>query len=310
MNARVPRRGFALVSTLFALVLVGALVGGAFFAALQELRVARNEGDAQRARAAAESAADLAIAGWDGSRLNAMPAGDSQPVSVALLSGASPAFVTVVRLNRQIFLVRATGGEPAAGTSSSVGRVVRLDMPRLAMRAAISVLTPADPAAAAIADGADRDPPGWTCDAGPRDTVPGIQVGPWPLDWDSLAALARTAVDPAAVQAELGAGRPLVLVRGDVTLTGGRGGGLLLVDGDLTIQGGFEFDGVVVVRGALTMTGSAGTIRGAVAAEGLRAGGASPGAALLGYSSCALSRALEAAARVRPLARRGWAQLY
>ncbi len=304
------RNGFALVFTIFALVLIAALVTGAFFAAEQELRVARNGADAQRALAAAEAAADLAIAGWDGSRLNAMTAGDSQEVGVSLPAGSSPAGAVVLRLNAQLFLVRATGGDPAAGTSRTIGRVVRLDRPGLAVRAVVSVLTTADPGVASSTDGADQDPPGWTCDTLVRATVPGVVVGPWPVEWDSLAALARTAVDPSAVQAELGAGVPLVLARGDVTLTGGRGRGLLLVDGDLTIQGGFEFDGVVVVRGAVTMTGSAGTVRGAVVAAAVRASAASPGTALLSYSSCTVNRALETAAVARPIARRGWALLF
>lgn len=302
-------RGFALVFTIFALVLIAALVTGAFFAAEQELRVARNGADAQRALAAAEAAADLAISDWDGS-LNTMTVGDSETVGVTLPAGSSPAGATVLRLNAQLFLVRATGGDPAAGTSRSVGRLARLDLPGLAVNAVVSILTPADPGAASTIDGTDRDPPGWVCDTLQRDTVPEVTVGPWPVDWDSLAALARTAVDPVAVQAELGAGRPLILARGDVSLTGGGGRGLLLVDGDLTIQGGFELDGVVVVRGTLTMTGSAGTIRGAVVAAALRTSSASTGAAALGYSSCAVSRALEAAAVVRPIGRRGWAQLF
>lgn len=342
-RARAARRGFAIVATLFALVIVAALVTGAFFAAEQELRVARNGRDSQRALSAAEAALSVAVAGWDGARLNGLAAGDSAVVAVASPQGAGATGATVVRLNEQLFLVRATGRGPGDIAQRTLGLVVRLIPPPAAFRAAVTVLVPTGPEVSGDIDGVDRDPSGWSCEAAPRDPLPGVVVDSGSVDWDALVALARTIYEPAQLAGPIAGvapvgdaatcdktapnnwgepGRPAsvggctayfptIYVRGDLTLAGGRGQGLLVVEGDLTLEGGFEFDGAIIVRGSLSVVGSGATVRGAVVARLIRAGSeVAPGGVSFGYSSCAVRRALAAGSRAQPLDRRAWTELF
>jgi hypothetical protein len=102
-----------------------------------------------------------------------------------------------------------------------------------------------------------------------------------------------------------GFGNPFVVA-------GGRGQGILLADGDLVLTDGFEWTGLILVKGSLSITGAGATVHGAVVAQD---GGAPPGNALGGnttiaYSSCAVGRALSAAAGLRPIAIRPWMQLF
>jgi hypothetical protein len=104
---------------------------------------------------------------------------------------------------------------------------------------------------------------------------------------------------------------PVILVTGDLTLAGGRGQGALLVDGDLVLTGGAEFDGLVLVRGALRSLGAGGRIRGGVVASvtgGALAASLEGGS--ISYSGCALAAALRNARPARLLTERSWSELY
>jgi hypothetical protein len=88
-------------------------------------------------------------------------------------------------------------------------------------------------------------------------------------------------------------------------IEGGAAQGLLLVDGDLALAAGARFSGVALVRGVLEITdGSA--LDGAALASHITVRGGSR----LRYSSCAVERALRAAAE--PVVARGmaWSEMY
>ena len=93
--------------------------------------------------------------------------------------------------------------------------------------------------------------------------------------------------------------------------SGTRGQGILLVDGDFEIVGGFEWTGLILVRGQMKVTGTGNKIQGAILTEGvdvLTAGGIG-GNAEVHYSKCAIDRAVAGAAQPAPVSR-GWAQIY
>ena len=101
---------------------------------------------------------------------------------------------------------------------------------------------------------------------------------------------------------------PVIHAAGDLTIGGGRGQGTLLIDGNLVLQGGFEFAGLVVVRGQL-MTGAGGAhVTGQLISRSL----VIPAGEQLGvdYSACVLRKVLRGPAPVKPLMYRSWAQLY
>lgn len=102
---------------------------------------------------------------------------------------------------------------------------------------------------------------------------------------------------------------PVVHAPGDLALAGGRGQGVLLVRGDLELSGGAEFAGVVVVLGRVITSGAGGRITGTLLVGGSGTSMLSAGARV-SYSSCAVERALEANGSPRRLQARSWGELY
>ena len=105
---------------------------------------------------------------------------------------------------------------------------------------------------------------------------------------------------------------PIIHVLGDLKVTTGRGQGILLVDGDLTVAGNFTFDGAVIARGGLKMSGTGNKIVGAVMAASVTVSDsvALSGNTSLLYSSCALQAALSSSAYPTQAMQRGWVDMY
>src|SRR5690242_8341211 len=120
-------RGMALAITVFALVVVAALVAGTFYAATQEQRTADNTRRSVTALGAAEAGIDDVVTNWGTKtgRLNKMGTypSDSQAYgsAAALLptpGGSGRYFTTVYRLNPNLFLVDVTGRDNASATQA------------------------------------------------------------------------------------------------------------------------------------------------------------------------------------------------
>lgn len=92
---------------------------------------------------------------------------------------------------------------------------------------------------------------------------------------------------------------------------GNRGQGILLIDGDLDLVGGFEWVGLVLVRGKMTIAGTGNKIVGAVLTEGvdLITAGTVSGNVDIQFSQCAVDRAIAGGSTPTPLAR-GWSQVF
>lgn len=92
---------------------------------------------------------------------------------------------------------------------------------------------------------------------------------------------------------------------------GNRGQGILLVDGNLELVGGFEWSGLVIVRGQMKVTGTGNKIYGAILTESadLSSSGSLGGNIEVHYSACAIARAAQGAAAPLPL-HRGWAHMF
>lgn len=92
---------------------------------------------------------------------------------------------------------------------------------------------------------------------------------------------------------------------------GTRGQGILLIDGDLELVGGFEWSGIVLVKGQMKITGTGNKIHGAILTEGVdvTSSGSIGGNAQITFSRCAIAKAVQGASTPVPLAR-GWTQLY
>lgn len=104
---------------------------------------------------------------------------------------------------------------------------------------------------------------------------------------------------------------PIMYAPGDVRITGGRGQGILLVRGDLDLSGGVEFFGPVIVLGNVTSTGTGGHVYGGLLASNADLQPSTiTGNSVVDYSACSVQRALAGVAVATPFTERSWAQLY
>jgi hypothetical protein len=117
--------------------------------------------------------------------------------------------------------------------------------------------------------------------------------------------------DPLNPTSRCGGYFPIIYANGDLVVNTGHGQGILLVEGGLTVNGGFEFYGVVIVRGDLSTAGQGGHFNGAVMAANVNLDNNSVlGDALVQYSQCAKVKALTNAAPGAQLRSRGWLYSY
>ncbi len=94
-------------------------------------------------------------------------------------------------------------------------------------------------------------------------------------------------------------------------LSTGRGQGIILVEGDVTLTGSLDFYGPVIVKGTIEMTGNGNNITGGViAANSATVQQRLAGTSDIKFSSCALLKALQKHAPGFALRERSWVQLY
>jgi hypothetical protein len=128
------RRGIALPVALFALVVIGALVAGNFFAGRLEQQSGQNSFFAAQAAEAAEAGLADALSNPAPALLDALGiGGPPADLGVLVLSDGITVHRQISRLTATLFIIRATGvrenptGTPLA--SRSAGLLVRLVVP-------------------------------------------------------------------------------------------------------------------------------------------------------------------------------------
>src|SRR4029450_4690983 len=82
------REGFALAVAMVAIVVIGALIGGAFFTSTQEYRIGRNSLRDQRAFSAAETGVTQPIQGWLRERQGRMNIGTTRTDTLTITGGS------------------------------------------------------------------------------------------------------------------------------------------------------------------------------------------------------------------------------
>ena len=182
------RRGFALAVSMMAIVVIGALIAGAFFASTQEYRVGRNTLTGQRAFSVAEFGLNKEISEWDRSRNlpGAMATGtiDASPVHVV---DGDTAFVTITKLNDNTFWVMSEGqasmGNAQVKSRARTNAYVRLAYPELRVRGAVTTAGNIDISGASNIRGSDQTSANanlrqWDqCDDIPPEDLAGVSVG-------------------------------------------------------------------------------------------------------------------------------------
>ena len=179
-------RGIALAVAVFALVVIGALVAGTFFAGRLEQQTGQNTMFATQAGEAAEAGLSDAI----NNQLNATvlaslsvdPAKDSVIVSYAGSSAShASATRTVSRLTNSVFLVRSIGTRTDASGGAlavrSLAQLIRLNQAEIAVKAGLTALGDVKITGGAEVSGMDAVPPLWagqSVSCPPTDNVTGV----------------------------------------------------------------------------------------------------------------------------------------
>src|SRR5713101_535568 len=186
-------RGMALAVAIFALVVVGALVAGAFFAGTQEQRVGENSRRVTQSFGAAETGLNEIIRKWDPQAINHVrqyPL-DSVAVPLNLADSITPDGTGiyggyVYRLNDEVYLVvitardrKSAGGMIGGGARQRLGELVRIRTLNLGIKAALTTQGSVSLKGNAMASGRDTVPQGWNttyCDTTGDTTKAGVRL--------------------------------------------------------------------------------------------------------------------------------------
>ena len=164
------RSGFALPVAVFAIVIIGALIAGAFFASTQEFRIGTNTIQQTRALGAAEFGLNQTQANWTSTWNTTMRRGQVQTLTPATSDG-SIATVRVTRLNDQAFLIAAEGSSGQARRRTA--KLLVLNVPQINFLGALTARGGTRIGGSSFIDGTDHTFPGWDCPA-PAAAMPGI----------------------------------------------------------------------------------------------------------------------------------------
>ena len=162
-NTTRRREGFALVAAIGAIVVIGALVAGGFFAATQEYRVGRNSVTQQRAFAVAERALSESAASLldPANKLTLKASALNTPWTTLSYTGSGEqAVVSAVRTNDYTWVVtsRAAVGTGSMSASRTTSHVMRMAIMTMATEGALTVKGFVDISGNAKISGQDGDP--------------------------------------------------------------------------------------------------------------------------------------------------------
>jgi Tfp pilus assembly protein PilX len=156
------REGFALVAAIGAIVVIAALVAGAFYASTQEFRIGRNSITAQRAFVTAEHGLNQVVAGWQKS-WNVLPANTVMPFEYVNSKG-DPATVSVTKTNDLTYVVSSEGTATTATGAEVVRRTSQalvIAIPTMYIKGAVTVAGQINVQGSALIVGKDSAPKGW-----------------------------------------------------------------------------------------------------------------------------------------------------
>ena len=170
-------RGMALAVAIFALVVVGALVAGAFFAGTQEQRVGENQRRVMTSFGVAEAGAQERMVMWDPTTQNRIKQYPESTVTIA--NTAAPGGTGTyggnwTRMGPNIFLIDITGQDARTGAGQNIsgggarqriGMIARIAPIEFGIKASLTTQGGVSVGGTAEIDGSDQIPTGWaSCD--------------------------------------------------------------------------------------------------------------------------------------------------
>lgn len=174
------RDGMALAMAMFAIVVIGALIAGAFFASNQDFKIGRNSLTAQRAFSAAEFGLNKTMGEWDRSRNMAITVGRDSTMSYSTGDGAQ-SNVRITRLNGYTYWL-VSEGVAGVGTTQETRRrtsmVMRLAYPAVKVGGAVTLAGGGTVKGSAQVSGVNANPSGWNCADYPGRDTTGVAYAP------------------------------------------------------------------------------------------------------------------------------------
>lgn len=173
-------RGIALPLVLFVIVILAVIGAGTFYLARLEMKTGDNTIASAQAFGAAEAGIDSVLATWNTAVYNRMANAAETTLTTVSLGGNNAYTPILRRLSTSVFFLRAEGLHTAPGGAvqgrRTVGKLLRLDIPEIAMNAAITVRTGISVSGSSQVSGRDSVPPVWggLCPP-PGPTQPGIR---------------------------------------------------------------------------------------------------------------------------------------
>jgi hypothetical protein len=186
-------RGMALAIAIFALVVVGALVAGAFFAGTQEQRVGENQRRVQQSFGVAEAGAGERLRTWNADSLNRRPVYNANVVptdsvaigpNLAAPGGTGSYGGYTYKVGTNLFLIDVTGQDTRSaagaiagggGARQRLGLLTRLAPIDFNIKASLTTQGGVSLQGNAQVNGMDQNPTGWTaCDPATHNQ-PGVR---------------------------------------------------------------------------------------------------------------------------------------
>lgn len=164
MSSTKRREGFALAVAMVAIVVIGALIAGAFFTSTQEYRIGRNSLMDQRAFSAAETGITQPIQGWLRTNNLNMLIGQSRQDTLTI-TGGSYAVRRVTKLDTATFWIMSDGYAGPAGPLAShhrINGIYRLAIPSFNILGALTVRGKVEVQGSSRVNGQDQIPDQWT----------------------------------------------------------------------------------------------------------------------------------------------------
>jgi hypothetical protein len=173
------REGFALAVSLAAIVVIGALIAGAFWSSMQHYRATRNTLAQERALNSAEYGQTWVLANWNPTTAKKMKMGDTVAFTPTVPGGIGSADVRMTRLNQNTYWVVSEGksgaGEGALLQSRArTNLILRLDSPNMFIKGAVTAAGPVQATGNTDIYGNDASPAGWSNCPAPGAPKPAI----------------------------------------------------------------------------------------------------------------------------------------
>ncbi len=178
-HSRERRSGFALALAIAAIVVIGGLIGGVFFASTQEYRIGRNALMQTRSLTAAEYGlnAVLSPTNWNMKWNTSMANGAVKDTALTPGDGSRDS-IHITRLTQQTFQVVSEGRVGSGiGTMSRrrVGMLVALNIPTVNILAGLTTRGSTKIGGSSYIDGNDTTYAGWNCPP-PGPSLPAIAI--------------------------------------------------------------------------------------------------------------------------------------